>query len=219
MWEWTLSLVTSQHHYWVEKGKTRGRNCSENGRGNEAERTKLLLELLDIIPRDCCTCASPLFPFNVSPLNPSWALQAPHLLCYVHKWLIPKASMYRPACPFGASVGSEGSGGFWETWPEHCPGSQQQPLALKQSAQRYLQGEKNKAYQQKWPHHLLLSPIGLCCKFPSANFKAAWKCLFLPIKQISAPATQSASCTEPTRKPRNVFTDRCTGLETLSELA
>lgn len=42
----------------------------------------------------------------------SFSVKASHLLCYVHKWLIPKVSMCRPACPFGASVGSEGSEGF-----------------------------------------------------------------------------------------------------------
>lgn len=63
--------LTSQHHYWAHKGKTRGRSGSENGKGNKAERTKLYFELLNIIPRHCCTCASPLFPFNLSPQGPS----------------------------------------------------------------------------------------------------------------------------------------------------
>lgn len=63
--------LTSQHHYWAHKGKTRGRSGSENGKGNKAERTKLYFELLNITPRHCCTCASPLFPFNLSPQGPS----------------------------------------------------------------------------------------------------------------------------------------------------
>lgn len=46
----------------------------QSGGGNKAERTKLLLEVLDIVPRPCCTCTSFLFPFNVSlkpHLNPA----------------------------------------------------------------------------------------------------------------------------------------------------
>lgn len=50
------------------------------------------------------------------------------------------------------------------------------------------------------------------------SFRAAWKCLLLPINQISAPATQAASGTEPPGKPWDLFTDQCTGPETLSSL-